>query len=640
MKKFIGIIMIAAIFMCICGTVPAMAAPAAQSTGEPIESAFKDAAFLTAVCEIVGKTNGEHIYRSDVENITTLEVQGKNITNLNGIEYFTGLEELYCYNNKIVDLDLSHNTNLVYIDCSFNMRMETLNVSCCSELSELECNYTQLQRLDVRNNPKLTRLVCYGTYLRTLNLSNNLLLEELDAYNSHLASLDVSNNTKLEYLDCTWNDMVSVENVKGIENCTLLDEEAFYFEPQNAEPVTERFTDEKFLAAVRKAINKPYGDIYVEDLVGITELDVSNIGLTSLDGIEYMQALESLNCANNKLTNLDLTNNHKLAVLHCYDNFMDLGTPGNSIEGLEIIKKSLGEPGWKDIAEVCFQYYPQNKAEHEHQWGAWDITDAPTLTATGTAERVCQNDNTHKAMVTLPVLSDSKVWTKGTVDNGLQQYTSIYGTVVIKAQKPGGGGGGGIAAKPEEPAKPAAPSEPEVAKNPFVDVRESDYYHGAVLWAVKSKITTGTSDTTFSPNEVCSRGQAVTFLWRAAGSPESVFAMNPFADVSANAYYYKAVLWAMENGIITGTSATAFSPEDHVTRGQAVTLLWRMANKPDVSADISFADVSKEDYYHQAVAWAAEQKITKGTSDTEFSPAADCTRGQIVTLLYKNSDLK
>lgn len=621
---------------------PVMAAPAAQSTDEPIELAFTDSVFLTAVREIVGKTGSEHIYQSDVENITTLELNEKGIESLNGIEYFTGLEELYCYDNNLLALDLSNNTKIETLDCSFNENLDTLNVSNCSELKFLDCNNTKLERLDLKNNTKLTQLYCYNTLLRTLNLSNNVLLEELDSYDAHLVYLDLSNNPNLVYLDCSFNHMFSVENIKGLENCTLLSDEVFTFEPQNSGAVTEQFTDEKFLDVVREVIDKPYGDIYAEDLVGITELDISNIGLTSLDGIEYMTSLESLDCANNKLTNLDLTNNHKLAVLHCYENFMDLEIPNNSVKGLEAIKKYLGEPGWKDSEGVCFQYYPQNKAEHEHQWGAWTITENPTLKTTGTAERICQNDSSHKVSVTLPVLSDSKVWTKGTVVNGLQQYTSVYGTVAVKVEpsSSGGGGGGGKPTKPEEPPTPITPPEPEVIKNPFIDVKKNDYYHDAVLWAVKSEVTTGTSDTTFSPDMACNRGQAAAFLWRAAGSPEPVSTMNPFADVSANAYYYKAVQWAVEKGIITGTSATAFSPDETVTRGQMVTLLWRMANKPDVGVGISFADVSQADYYYSAVAWAAERKITQGTGNTEFSPAAPCTRGQIATMLYKNAGLK
>ena len=173
------------------------------------------------------------------------------------------------------------------------------------------------------------------------------------------------------------------------------------------------------------------------------------------------------------------------------------------------------------------------------------------------------------------------------------------------------------------------------AENPFVDVKEGAYYYDAVLWAVEQKITSGTSATTFSPDASCTRAQMVTFLWRAAGSPKVENGKNPFADVKADAYYYDAVLWAVEKGVTSGTSATTFSPDATVTRGQTVTFLHRNAGSPEVSGTMPFTDVEADAYYAKAVQWAVQQKITTGTSETTFSPMSDCTRGQIVTFLYR-----
>lgn len=173
------------------------------------------------------------------------------------------------------------------------------------------------------------------------------------------------------------------------------------------------------------------------------------------------------------------------------------------------------------------------------------------------------------------------------------------------------------------------------AQNPFVDVKEGAYYYDAVLWAVEQKITSGTSATTFSPDTSCTRAQMVTFLWRAAGSPKVENGKNPFTDVKADAYYYDAVLWAVEKGVTSGTSATTFSPDATVTRGQTVTFLYRNAGSPEVSGTMPFTDVEADAYYAKAVQWAVQQKITTGTSETTFSPMSDCTRGQIVTFLYR-----
>ena len=169
----------------------------------------------------------------------------------------------------------------------------------------------------------------------------------------------------------------------------------------------------------------------------------------------------------------------------------------------------------------------------------------------------------------------------------------------------------------------------------FVDVPASAYYADAVKWAVEKGITTGTSATTFSPETSCTRAQMVTFLWRAAGSPAPKATTTAFTDLDKSAYYYDAVLWAVEQGITTGTSATTFSPNATVTRGQTVTFLYRFAGQPAVSGSSSFTDVNSSDYYAAAVQWAKEQGITSGTSDTTFSPTSDCTRGQIVTFLYR-----
>ena len=171
--------------------------------------------------------------------------------------------------------------------------------------------------------------------------------------------------------------------------------------------------------------------------------------------------------------------------------------------------------------------------------------------------------------------------------------------------------------------------------NPFADVSANSYYYDAVQWAVKNGITGGTSATTFSPDAPCTRAQAVTFLWRAAGSPAPSSTEMPFADVPTDAYYYNAVLWAVENGITGGTSTTTFSPDAPCSRGQIVAFLWRSKQSPMVAAENPFMDVNAADYYHNAVLWAAENSITGGTGANTFSPDAPCTRAQIVTFLYR-----
>ena len=173
----------------------------------------------------------------------------------------------------------------------------------------------------------------------------------------------------------------------------------------------------------------------------------------------------------------------------------------------------------------------------------------------------------------------------------------------------------------------------------FIDVKPGDFFYEPVKWAVNNKITNGTSSTTFSPYKNCNRAEIVTFLWRAAGSPEPTSTRNPFTDVNSvrDASYYKAILWASQKGITAGTNATTFSPYQECTRSQIVTFLYRYAGKPSGNYTNPFKDVSSvnEASYYNAILWAVGKGITQGTSTTTFSPYASCTRGEAVTFLYR-----
>lgn len=190
------------------------------------------------------------------------------------------------------------------------------------------------------------------------------------------------------------------------------------------------------------------------------------------------------------------------------------------------------------------------------------------------------------------------------------------------------------AVDPTEPDDGEKDPEQEPKENNFVDVPEDTWYTEAVAWAVKQNITTGVDDTHFAPDASCNRAQMVTFLWRAAGSPEPTTTENPFTDVVESDYFYKAVLWAVENGITKGATADTFAPTQTVTRGQAVTFLWRAA-KGSSTGENPFTDVADDAYYAEAVIWAVENGITNGTSAATFSPDDSCARAQIVTFLFR-----
>ena len=243
-----------------------------------------------------------------------------------------------------------------------------------------------------------------------------------------------------------------------------------------------------------------------------------------------------------------------------------------------------------------------------------DVTASHKSAAKGTTITLTVDPDKGYVLDTLTVLDGKDKEIKLTEKNGKYTFTMPASKVTVAAT-----------------FKASAPT----GKNPFVDVPAGSYYEDAVIWAVGKGITTGTSATTFNPNGICTRAQAVTFLWRAAGSPAAKSAVMPFADVKAGSYYYDAVLWAVENGITKGTSDTMFSPDATCTRAQIVTFLWRSQKSPAAGTANPFTDVKASAYYADAVLWAVKHNITVGTTFSIFSPDEECTRAQIVTFLYR-----
>ena len=217
--------------------------------------------------------------------------------------------------------------------------------------------------------------------------------------------------------------------------------------------------------------------------------------------------------------------------------------------------------------------------------------------------------------------------TGGSTTGGSTTGGSTTGGSTTGGSSTGGSGSTGGVAKDNVTVTPATPTVS------FTDVPASAYYYDAVKWAAKKGITSGIGSGLFGPDQPCTRAQIVTFLWRAAGSPEPK-SMSSFSDVSADSYYAKAVAWAVENGITTGTGDGKFSPDATCTRAQSVTFLFRAIGKL-VDSKAEFSDVLTDSYYANAVAWAVENGVTNGIGDGLFGPDNSCTRAQIVTFLFR-----
>ena len=304
---------------------------------------------------------------------------------------------------------------------------------------------------------------------------------------------------------------------------------------------------------------------------------------------------------------------------------MALRMGGESLDGIDT---SVVEGGFNEDGTIN----GSGEQPHEHSFGDWTVTTAPTCTEKGIETRACECGETETREVAALGHTEEIVPAKEATctEDGLTEgkKCAVCGeTLVAQEVIPALG----HSWKGVECERCDATRE-----NPFVDVPNDSFCIDPVLWAVEEGITTGTSATTFDPNGKCARAIVVTFLWRAAGSPEPTTTENPFSDVKESDFYYKAVLWAVEEGITTGTSATTFSPTELCNRATVVTFLYRAMGSPEVSTtENPFSDVKVDSWYGPAVLWAVENGITNGMGDGTFGVGATCTRAQVVTFLYR-----
>ena len=288
-----------------------------------------------------------------------------------------------------------------------------------------------------------------------------------------------------------------------------------------------------------------------------------------------------------------------------------------SLQSLEMLGSLKEEPQTKTVKDGVL-YFCFYSSSNKYQPGDYTVARV-TYAYSGSSARNVQ------------LVSSKIVTVDGDGHTQGDTATPAFTVTVTRAggSDSGNGGGNGGTSGGETPT-------PTPGKSTFVDVPEDSYYYEPVEWAVGNGITTGVTSEYFDPDGICTRAQAVTFLWRAAGEPAPKSAAMPFTDVPAGSYYYQAVLWAVENGVTKGTSSTAFSPDANCSRAQIVTFLWRANGSLTAGSGAQFGDVSAAAYYAQAVAWAVEKGVTDGIGNGQFGPDLNCTRAQIVTFLYRS----
>ena len=538
---------------------------------------------------------------------------------------------------KLTELDLSQNTALESLDCSIN-ELKQLNVSGCTALKMLSCSSNQLTTLDVSKNVNLTFLNCGSNQLTALDVSNNPKLEDLSCDYNSLTLLDLSKNPELEILSCRKNGLTSLDldaNKKIGEKILYLENQFYHKGVLNAGETFDM-----------KTLPGSFDPSRTKNWIGGT-VDAAGILTVDADATEvtYDYQTKSGNTAVNYLMSCKLNVKGGTTPVAKYAISVTGGIANlaKAAEG-SVVTLTADAPA----ANMHF-------ARWEVESGSEAVTFANATNSTTTfpmpAGEVKVKAVFEADEIMVPIQYDVSVLNDGNGKAFASPAKAAADTAITLTATPNAGyhfkawrvilGGvtitGNKFTMPAEDVEVQAVFEKDapISKHPFLDVPAGAYYEDAVVWAVGKGITSGTNATTFDPNGTCTRAQAVTFLWRAAGSPTPKTKLMPFPDVPVGSYYWNAVLWAIEQGITEGTSYLTFSPNDSCTRAQIVTFLWRAKGNPAVSGNAPFTDVAPDAYYAAAVTWAEKNGITGGIGNGLFGSNNTCTRAQIVTFLYR-----
>ncbi|MDO4825001.1 MAG: S-layer homology domain-containing protein [Bacillota bacterium] len=538
---------------------------------------------------------------------------------------------------KLTELDLSQNTALESLDCSRN-ELKQLNVSGCTELEKLSCSSNQLTTLDVSKNVNLTFLNCGSNQLTVLDVSNNPKLEDLSCDYNSLTLLDLSKNPELEILSCRKNGFTSLDldaNKKIGEKILYLENQFYHKGVLNAGETFDM-----------KTLPGSFDPSRTKNWIGGT-VDAAGILTVDADATEvtYDYQTKSGNTAAKYL-------------MSCKLNVKGGTTPVTKYA----ISVTGGIANLAKAAEGSVVTLTADAPAANMHFARWDVesgSEAVTFanaTNSTTTFPMPAGEVKVKAVfeadeIMVPIQYDVSVLNDGNGKAFASPAKAAADTAITLTATPNAGYHfkawrvilGGVTITDNKFTMPAEDVEVQavfekdapISKHPFLDVPAGAYYEDAVVWAVGKGITSGTNATTFDPNGTCTRAQAVTFLWRAAGSPTPKTKLMPFPDVPVGSYYWNAVLWAIEQGITEGTSYLTFSPNDSCTRAQIVTFLWRSKGNPAVSGNAPFTDVAPDAYYAAAVTWAEKNGITGGIGNGLFGSNNTCTRAQIVTFLYR-----
>lgn len=639
-------LLLAAVMLLALG-VPVMAA------GEiPVDAEhFPDAALRTYVTDYCDTNKDNKLSAAEcaaVQCIDLFEMQITKVADMTGIEHFTNLHELIACNNQITTLDLSGMTKLEKLDVSSCTELQSLKLAGCTALTALDASSCALTALDLTGCTALESLDCSDNALAALDLSGCTALNATAQGDGKTANPILSPQYLPEqtgavtdgqqctvYLDAIVgkDNIGSVARVPGANYDKQtgaaayaktpdyftyqydtgrkgLPSMAVYFEMQNMTTGValdeKAFPDAAFRTLLAEAADVN-GDSRLSalELRHVSELNCSNYGIADLTGIEYFTELVALNCENNKLTALDVSKNTHLSEIYC---------GGNQLATLDLTGLPIKDAE-TDTGHV--QTLP----------GSYALTGTENGVGLFDLSQIVGKDNIGSITAVKGASYDKEA--------GIARYSAAV-------EKPSYTYATGSSAVSLTVSFSLDMST--LPKSPFTDVVAGSWYFDAALYASSHNLMLGTSPTEFSPNITMTRGMLVTVLYRMNGSP-SVSGKTPFTDVRTDEWYSAAVLWAYQNGIVTGMSDTTFAPINNVTREQMATILFRYTktaapDKAKASADLSgFADAgSVNDWAVDAMRWAVGQKLIAGITleqSVYLQPRGNATRAQAATVLTR-----
>lgn len=631
-KKLLSILLC---LVMVVGSLPTAAFAAGYV--EINETNFPDAKFRSFVKEKLDKNNDGILDAGEIAAVKMIEANNMGIKSLEGVGFFTALETLKCWDNELTGLDLSKNTALKDLQCS-NSKLQSLDLSQNTALESLDCSINELKQLNVSGCTALERLDCRGNQLDALDVSKNTELEKLYCWDNFLAKLDVSKNLKLERIDCGKNRLTSLDLDKNEKITDVnLDNQQFYNNGTLTAGETFDLNGLPGAFDLKRAINWKGGK--VNETTGILTVDADATEVT----YDYQTKSGNTDAKYLMPCKLNVKGGTTPVAKYAISVTGGIANLAKAAEG-SVVTLTADAPA----ANMHF-------ARWEVESGSEAVTFANATNSTTTfpmpAGEVKVKAVFEADEIMVPIQYDVSVLNDGNGKAFASPAKAAADTAITLTATPNAGyhfkawrvilGGvtitGNKFTMPAEDVEVQAVFEKDapISKHPFLDVPAGAYYEDAVVWAVGKGITSGTNATTFDPNGTCTRAQAVTFLWRAAGSPTPKTKLMPFPDVPVGSYYWNAVLWAIEQGITEGTSYLTFSPNDSCTRAQIVTFLWRAKGNPAVSGNAPFTDVPPDAYYAAAVTWAEKNGITGGIGNGLFGSNNTCTRAQIVTFLYR-----